>query len=110
MKVRLIKKQTINKFVDSNKNSKIYFDNWLNKLKYADWSNLNEIKLTYKSADILGKSTRRVVFNIGGNNYRMICSYMFGRNYVHLFINWIGTHDSYTKICDKNLQYSINEY
>lgn len=110
MKVRLIKKLTINNFIDSNKNSEIYFDNWLNKLKYANWSNSNEINLTFKSADILGKGTRRVVFNIGGNNYRMICSYMFGRNYVHLFINWIGTHANYSKICGKNLQYSINEY
>jgi len=110
MKVRLIKKHTIILFVTSNRNSKVYFDNWLNKLKFANWTTSNDIKSTYKSADIIGKGTNRVIFNIGGNNYRMICSYKFGKKYVHLFINWIGTHKEYSKLCDKNLQYKINIY
>ncbi len=110
MKVRLIKKQTILNYIALNRNSKLYFDNWLIKLKFANWSNANNIKSTYQSADILGKGSDRVVFNIGGNNYRMICSYKFGKRYVHLFINWIGTHAEYTKLCEKNLQYKINNY
>ena len=88
----------------------MYFENWLAKIKLADWSNSNNIKNTYKSADVLGKGTNRVIFNIGGNNYRMICSYNFGRKFVHLFINWIGTHAEYSKLCVRNLQYEINKY
>lgn len=110
MRVRLIKKQTIKNYVASNRNSALYFENWLAKIKLADWSNSNNINNTYKSADILGKGTNRVIFDIGGNNYRMICSYMFGRKYVHLFINWIGTHAEYSKLCEKNLQYEINKF
>lgn len=110
MRIRLIKKQTILSYIALNRNSKMYFENWLTKLKFANWSNANNIKSTYKSADILGKGTERVIFNIGGNKYRMICSYKFGRKYVHLFINWIGTHAEYTKLCEKNLQYQINNY
>ncbi len=97
-------------YVASNRNSSLYFENWLIKVKLADWSNSNNIKNTYITADILGKGTNRVIFNIGGNNYRMICSYKFGKKYVHLFINWIGTHAEYSKLCEKNLQFKINKY
>ena len=110
MKVRLVKKNTITKYVSINRNSKPSFDLWLNKLKRANWRNTNEIKDTFRTADIIGKSSNRIVFNIGGNNYRMICTYHFGSKNVHLFINWIGTHAQYDKLCDKNLQYTINEY
>lgn len=37
----------------------------------------NDILLTYGSADLIGNGSNRVVFNIGGNNFRMICKYQF---------------------------------
>jgi mRNA interferase HigB len=40
----------------------------------------------------------------------MICKYHFGKNMIHLFILWIGTHSAYTKICNKNEQYNIGGY
>lgn len=89
MKVRLVKKNTITKYVNGNRNSKAYFDTWLNKLKHANWKDSNDVTETFKTADFLGKSSDRIVFNIGGNNYRMICKYHFGRTKVHLFIMWI---------------------
>ena len=110
MKVRLVKKNSVTKYVAANRNSKTSFDLWLNKLKRADWENTNDIRGTFKTADILGKSSNRIVFNIGGNKYRMICKYHFGLKNVHLFISWIGTHAAYDKLCAKNLQFTINEY
>jgi mRNA interferase HigB len=110
MKVHLIKRNTILKYIKSNQNSKVYFDIWMNQLKSANWSNTNDIFNTFKSADILGKSSNRIVFNIGGNHYRLICNFYFGKENIHLFINWIGTHSEYTKLCDKNLQYKVNKY
>jgi mRNA interferase HigB len=110
MRIRLVKQHTITKYVFRNQNSKKYFDEWLVKLKYADWSNTNDIKLTYNSADILGKSSSRIVFNIGGNHYRMICKFHFGKTKVHLYIMWIGTHAGYTELFDGDLQYTIKLY
>ena len=110
MRIRLVKQHTITKYVSKNQNSKKYFDEWLIRLQHADWSNTNEIKLTYNSADILGKSSSRIVFNIGGNHYRMICKFHFGKKKVHLFIMWIGTHAEYTKLFDGDLQYTIKSY
>jgi len=110
MKIRLVKKKTIAKYQNANASSRNSFDQWIDKLKNANWDTINDIKETYGSADQIGKSSNRVVFNIGGNNYRMICKYYFGENYVHLFINWIGTHSEYDKICKDELQYTINVY
>jgi mRNA interferase HigB len=110
MKVRLVKKKTIAKYQIANATSRSSFDHWVDKLKNANWENTNDIKQTYGSADLLGKGSNRVVFNIGGNNYRMICKYQFGVKYIHLFINWIGTHSKYDELCNDDLQYTINLY
>lgn len=110
MKVHLIKRQSIEEFVAGNASSKSSFTNWLSVLKYADWSKPEDIQATFGSADILGKSCNRVVFDIGGNNYRMICKYVFGDIQVHLFICWIGTHAEYTKLCKEGKQYQVNNY
>lgn len=65
---------------------------------------------TFGYADLLGNGSNRVVFNIAGNNYRLICGYKFGPNMVHLFVKWIGTHAEYDKLCSKNLQYTVSKY
>jgi len=110
MKVRLIKKQTIEDYVRGSAQSKVLFERWVLKVKHADWNNPNDIILTFSSADILGNATNRVVFNIGGNSFRMICAYHFGKNNVHLFIKWIGTHAMYTKICKEGKQLIVDSY
>jgi mRNA interferase HigB len=51
-----------------------------------------------------------VVFDIGGNNYRMICKYVFGEREIHLFVCWIGTHADYDALCKKNEQYTISKF
>ena len=110
MKVHLIKKQSIEDYTNKNAQSQVPFKNWLSIVKYTDWNKPEDIIATFSSADILGNGTDRIVFNIGGNNYRMICKYCFGRNKVHLFINWIGTHAAYTKLCKNGAQYTANVY
>ncbi|MEQ8711764.1 MAG: type II toxin-antitoxin system HigB family toxin [Cyclobacteriaceae bacterium] len=110
MRIHLIKKQTIEDYVLKQARSKVSFEDWFGVLKAADWDTANDIRKTFGSADLLGKGSSRVVFNIGGNNYRMICKYVFSRKMVHLFVCWVGTHAEYDKLCDKNEQYTVNDY
>lgn len=110
MKVHLIKKLSIENYIASHATSKNSFTYWLNILKYADWEVPEDIQSTFGSADLLLNGSNRVVFNIGGNNYRMICKYGFGEKQVHLFICWIGTHAEYTRICNAGRQYTISVY
>ena len=76
----------------------------------ADWFDPEDITETFGSADLLGRGSDRVVFDIAGNQYRMICRYHFGATRVHLYIKWIGTHAEYTKICNEQKQYTVNSY
>lgn len=110
VKVHLIKEKTIHDFILKYAGSKASFEDWLEKISQADWEIASDIKGTYRSADLLGNGSNRVVFDIGGNNYRMLGEYMFGKKMVHLFVCWIGTHAEYDKLCKKNEQYSVNNY
>jgi mRNA interferase HigB len=110
MRIHLIRKETIEDYVTKNARSRPSFFSWLAILKFADWYNPQDIKLTYGSADILGFGYNRVVFNIGGNRYRMICKYHFGQVQVHLFVCWIGTHDEYNYLCQENKQFTVTDY
>ena len=110
MKVHLIRKKSIYLYLNRNSNSKAGFENWLRVINASNWKEPNEIFHSFANADILGKGTNRVVFNIGGNKYRCICMYSFGTKFVHLFIKWIGTHAEYTKICNSNQQFNIDNF
>lgn len=110
MKVRLIKKKTIENYVIENARSRSSFRLWLLNLQYADWKEPGDIIGLFNSADLLGRGTNRVVFDIGGNNYRMICKFQFGETNVNLYIKWIGTHAEYTQLCNRNEQYTVNIY
>jgi len=110
MKVHLIKKDTIEEYAIANARSRPSFRLWLLTVSGADWNDPEDILDTFGSTDLLGNGSSRAVFDIAGNNYRMICHYVFGDKQVHLFVCWIGTHAEYTKLCKENKQYSVSIY
>lgn len=110
MKVHLIRKETIEAYKRQNAQSRVSFDEWLIKLKYADWDMPSDMQVSFPSSDLLGKGSNRVVFDIGGNKYRMMAKYAFGDSQVHLFICWIGTHAEYTKLCNTGEQFTVNNF
>jgi mRNA interferase HigB len=111
MRVRLIKKLTIENYLKRKGNSnRSSFEGWLSAIKHADWEKPADIIQTFSTADVLGKGCKRVVFNVGGNNARVICKYAFGEKRVHLFVCWIGTHAEYTRLCELNRQYYVESY
>lgn len=76
-------------------------DKWLIEVERADWNSFSDIKLTFSSTDYVGND--RYVFNIGGNNYRLIAAIHF--NIRTLYIKFIGTHKEYDKIDPSNVKY-----
>lgn len=74
---------------------------WNDEVKNADWQNPNELKLQYKNASIL--SSKRVVFNIHGNSFRLIVDVEYRLKII--FIVWFGTHKEYDKINAKTISY-----
>ncbi|WP_394346171.1 type II toxin-antitoxin system HigB family toxin [Pedobacter duraquae] len=102
------KKQSLEDFAWLQSNSRTPLEDWIDQLKLADWQQPSDIKRTYNTADLLGAGSNRVVFDIGGNNYRLSCKYAFGLKQIHLFVCWIGTHADYDRLCKINGQYTIN--
>jgi mRNA interferase HigB len=88
----------------------VSLNEWMNKVKVSNWRKPDDIRNTFATADLLGNNCSRVIFNIGGNKYRLIVKYYFGEKQVHLFICWIGTHADYNKLCKKEKQYNIHIY
>ena len=110
MKTHIIKLITIKEFTFLHPDSFVSLNEWVNKVKVADWKIPGDIKKTFSTADLLGNESSRVVFNIAGNKYRLIVKYYFGDKQIHLFICWLGTHAAYTRICKQGKQYLITIY
>jgi mRNA interferase HigB len=67
---------------------------WVHVVKAADWSTPADVKQMFRSADILGGG--RVVFNIGGNKYRLVAAVHYRGKRV--YIRFVGTHKDYDRI------------
>lgn len=67
MKVHLIRRETIEAFAQQNAQSRVSLEEWITKLKYADWKIPADMQVTFPSTDLLGKGSSRAVFDIGGN-------------------------------------------
>ena len=105
--VRIIARKTLKQFVERLKGTKDQravksaLDTWFHEVLRADWSKPADIVRAYANASIVGPD--RAVFNITGNDYRLVVAI----NYRHriVFIKWIGTHAEYDKIHLKTVRY-----
>jgi len=98
MKVRVITVDSIWRFCIKNARALPSFHVFLEKLDNCHWNDLNEIKKDFPGMSIVGKCTKnRIIFDIGGNNYRMICDYNFYKT-CSLYVAFIGTHAEYDKV------------
>lgn len=67
---------------------------WVDEALKASWSTPAEVKAQYRNASVLKGS--RVVFNIKGNDYRLITAIAYPQKLI--FIKFIGTHKEYDAI------------
>ncbi|WP_373495297.1 type II toxin-antitoxin system HigB family toxin, partial [Aquiflexum sp.] len=74
---------------------------WIYEVRFSLWGNSNELKAKYGNASII--SSKRVVFNIKGNDYRLIVDIEYKLKIV--FVVWFGTHAEYNKIDAKTVHY-----
>jgi len=90
----VISKASLRDFSDLYPDSEIPLEKWYETVRKADWKNFNEMRNTFNSVDAVGSD--RYVFNIKGNNYRLIALIIFSIRTV--FIVFIGTHKEYDDI------------
>ena len=74
---------------------------WIYEVRFSDWNNAAELRAKYKNASII--SSKRVVFNIRGNSFRLVTDIEYQLKIV--YVVWFGTHNEYEKIDVKDLNY-----
>jgi mRNA interferase HigB len=85
---------------------KTQLDAWYDVVRKAEWGNSAELKAQIASASIL--TAERVVFNIKGNDYRLIAAVNYPYKIVR--IKWIGTHREYDRIDAREVEYDKQRY
>ena len=76
---------------------------WIYEVRFSIWNNANELKAKYGNASII--SSKRVVFNIKGNDYRLIVDIEYKLKIV--FVVWFGTHKEYDTINVETVAFDI---
>lgn len=98
--MRVIARSTLHRLVaslDGRKDQptvKAALDAWFSEVRKAAWSNSPDVKRRYRTASVV--NSERIVFNIEGNDYRLVVAVDFQHGIV--WIKWIGTHADYDRI------------
>lgn len=92
--MRVIAKRTLREFWEKSPDAEAPLRSWHEETRKASWTTPQQIKAQFGTASILKGG--RVVFNIGGNKYRLVVAMDFGRQ--ACFIKFIGTHKQYDEI------------
>ena len=92
--MRIISRRTLLDFASSHPQARRPLDDWYKLASRATWQTPSNIKLLFRSADILPDN--RVVFNIAGNNYRLVIKIEY--RFQTIYIRFIGIRADYDRI------------
>jgi mRNA interferase HigB len=92
--VRIIARRALREFWERYPGAEQTLKAWYHDARKADWRSPADIKRVYANASIVGEN--RVVFNIGGNKYRLVVAINYP--YRICYIRFVGTHRAYDRI------------
>jgi mRNA interferase HigB len=104
--MRIIARRTLREFVVSRTGHKDFSslksatEAWFSEVSKASWQNMADVKRLYATASIV--NSERIVFNIKGNDYRLVVAADFEKAIV--WIKWIGSHKDYDRINVKEVK------
>lgn len=94
--MRISNKEKLNDYVQKHSRAVKPMNKWIDEVTNAIWQSHNDLKKDFPSADYVGNG--RYVFNIGGNNFRLIAVVLFIGGVLE--IRFIGSHTDYSKLKD----------
>jgi len=97
MKIR--NKELLDNYACRHANARNALQHWINFVEEAEWNSHNGLKMDFPSADYVGKG--RYVFNIQGNNHRVVAVVVFVAGIIN--IRFVGTHAEYDKVDCKTI-------
>src|SRR5438309_6371928 len=92
--MRVIARSTLQDFWTKHAGAEQSLRAWFHDAEQAQWKTPEDAMRVYRNASILGND--RVVFNIRGNQYRLIVAIQYNRGIV--FIRFVGTHREYDDV------------
>src|SRR5437762_11431372 len=98
--MRVIARRTLIEYAESCRGHRDYpalkaaLETWFAGVSRARWQTSADVKQRYATASIV--SAERIVFNIKGNDYRLVVAVDFEKGIV--WIKWIGSHEAYDQI------------
>jgi len=92
--MRVIARRTLREFWVVHPSAEQPLKAWFSEATAGSWDSPQSIKDRYRHASFVGDN--RVVFNIGGNKFRLIThvNYEFGI----VYIKYVGTHADYNRV------------
>lgn len=93
--MQIIARRTLKEFWDRHPQAEAPLEAWYAQVKSASWQSPADIKREFGSTvDFIADN--RVIFDIGGNKYRLIVhvAYRFKR----VLVKFVGTHKDYDRI------------
>jgi mRNA interferase HigB len=102
--MNIIVKRAVLYYINKYPQAKTALLAWYNEFLKQDFRHFNELKAVYGNASIVANN--RVIFNIKGNDYRLIVSVNFKQ--LAAYIIWFGTHKEYNKIDTETIEFDTN--
>ncbi|CAM2903128.1 type II toxin-antitoxin system HigB family toxin [Vibrio rarus] len=94
--MKLLGRDKLEKYIKKHADAKKPLLAWQNAVLHAEWENTHDVKERFSSADFLGQSDNRVIFNIKGNHHRLVVKVRYGKNGM-VVVEWVETHAEYSK-------------
>lgn len=92
--MRIVTYKRIQEFVAKHADAETPLQVWYHTLRAKNWQHLNDLRQSFAGVDYVGN--HRYVFNIKGNDYRLVAIISFAAQ--KAYIRFIGTHAEYDKI------------
>ena len=94
--MHIISRKTLKIFYEDPNfsDAKSPLESWYHEVCHEEWRTPSDVKVKYGSASFL--KGNRIVFNIGGNKYRLVVKVNYSLKKV--FIRFVGTHEAYDQI------------
>lgn len=99
MSMWVVKKKTLVEFWEKHADSRGPLESWYDFAKRAKWTTPQDVQKDYGDNVMIGND--RAVFNIKGNDYRLVVVFHF--NLKKMYIRFIGTHAEYNRIDAKKV-------
>ncbi|MGZ3873414.1 MAG: type II toxin-antitoxin system HigB family toxin [Mucilaginibacter sp.] len=99
--MRVIAVKTLKEFANEFRSAEQPLFSWYDEMVKGEWNSPAELKEQYRNASIL--NSKRVVFNIHGNSFRLIVDIEYRLKII--FVVWFGTHKQYDNINAKTISY-----